>query len=97
MWNDFNHNCMETLGRILIINKYTNVYNLIRGSLLYSHCVFIELRAITSYTFFFDFINTISFELFQAVIKKRQYCARAREVCSPSKDDFNDDPAVPDV
>lgn len=34
---------------------------------------------------------------FQAVIKKREYCARARQICSPTEDDVIYDGHMPDV
>ncbi|CAH3021260.1 unnamed protein product [Porites evermanni] len=33
---------------------------------------------------------------FQFVIKKREYCAKARRVCSPVEDSLNDEPALAD-
>jgi len=40
--------------------------------------------------------NRVGKRDFQAVIKKREYCARARQICSPAEDDLSDDSAWPD-
>ena len=33
----------------------------------------------------------------QAIINKREYCARATQICSPQQDDLSDNPNFPDV